>query len=208
VADNTDCNDNLATTNPARTSDPGPGDVDCDGTEAEDRTMGWYRDADGDGWGNSTVTVKAPMSARPAGYVYRYGDCNDSDPRVHPYQATCHADGDIDGDGHRSVLVGGDDCNDLDPHEFPGNPESTDPAGHDEDCDPGTGGVVVYDPDFLDTRPHLVVPGTLSQQAFGPRGQLIARSDIGQAGAMLFCSHEVTPTGGCGLWYTPPRYRD
>lgn len=47
---------------------------------------------------------------------------------------------DQDGDGRRSHACGGDDCDDLDPNRFPGNPEVCDVAGHDEDCDPNTYG--------------------------------------------------------------------
>src|SRR5206468_983594 len=67
---------------------------------------------------------------------------------------------DMDGDGHTATSCGGDDCDDTDPHRFPGNTEvclttmvsvdggapvltRTDPASgldptHDEDCDPTT----------------------------------------------------------------------
>ena len=45
---------------------------------------------------------------------------------------------DSDGDGHRAASCGGDDCDDTDPHAYPGNPETCDAAGHDEDCDPAT----------------------------------------------------------------------
>ncbi len=49
---------------------------------------------------------------------------------------------DGDGDGHRPVTCGGDDCDDADPLRFPGNPEVCGLAGdlHDEDCDPSTVG--------------------------------------------------------------------
>jgi hypothetical protein len=77
VADNTDCDDNKTNTNPGQTTDPGPGDRNCNGLEAEDRVITWYRDADGDGWGDRSETTRAPMLNQPKGYVYRYGDCND-----------------------------------------------------------------------------------------------------------------------------------
>jgi hypothetical protein len=47
---------------------------------------------------------------------------------------------DRDGDGHWSPATGGDDCNDSDAGEFPGNAEVWDVADHDEDCNPRTHG--------------------------------------------------------------------
>jgi Putative metal-binding motif/Receptor L domain len=54
---------------------------------------------------------------------------------------------DLDGDGHYDVECEddggkslGDDCDDNDPLSFPGNIESCDPEGKDEDCDPKTFG--------------------------------------------------------------------
>jgi hypothetical protein len=45
---------------------------------------------------------------------------------------------DGDGDGHRAIACGGDDCNDNDSSRYPGNTEVCDANGHDEDCDPTT----------------------------------------------------------------------
>jgi len=42
----------------------------------------WYRDGDGDGHGNDTVTTCA--NVQPAGYVPAAGDCCDSNSQVHP----------------------------------------------------------------------------------------------------------------------------
>ena len=50
------------------------------------------------------------------------------------------ADPDHDGDGHRSIRCGGDDCDDQDANRFPGRMEVCDAEGHDEDCDPMTYG--------------------------------------------------------------------
>ena len=47
---------------------------------------------------------------------------------------------DRDGDGHRALRYGGDDCDDRDINRFPGNTEVCDSRHHDEDCDPNTFG--------------------------------------------------------------------
>jgi hypothetical protein len=52
---------------------------------------------------------------------------------------------DADGDGHRSMECGGDDCDDSDVNRFPGNTEVCDT--HDEDCNPATFGEVDADGD-------------------------------------------------------------
>jgi hypothetical protein len=60
--------------------------------------------------------------------------CNDAERRCVTLRT------DEDGDGHASILSGGDDCNDRDVAEFPGNPEAWDDADHDEDCNARTHG--------------------------------------------------------------------
>ena len=57
------------------------------------------------------------------------------------------ADPDHDGDGHRSIRCGGDDCDDRDANRYPGRQEVCDEEGHDEDCDPTTFGHRDYDGD-------------------------------------------------------------
>src|SRR4051794_32766960 len=57
------------------------------------------------------------------------------------------ANPDGDGDGHRAIACGGDDCDDADSNRYPGRAEVCDPANHDEDCDPATFGVLDSDHD-------------------------------------------------------------
>lgn len=44
----------------------------------------FYKDADGDGWGNPGASIKA--CSKPAGHVSTSGDCDDLDAAVHPQQ--------------------------------------------------------------------------------------------------------------------------
>ncbi|MDF1561509.1 MAG: MopE-related protein [Deltaproteobacteria bacterium] len=56
---------------------------------------------------------------------------------------------DADGDGHEDATCGGDDCDDGDPANFPGNPEVCD--GLDNDCQGGADDGLT----FLDYWPDL-----------------------------------------------------
>jgi len=71
--------------------------------------------------------------------------CNEAMARC---ETLCPHAPDADGDGHRSIDCGGDDCDDNDPNRFPGNAETCagDP-NHDEDCDPLTVGNTDADSD-------------------------------------------------------------
>jgi alpha-tubulin suppressor-like RCC1 family protein len=78
-----DCDD----TNPGRF--PGADDIcnliddDCDGTDDENAPpVTYYRDADGDGFGNPTTQLL--VCGAPAGYVAAGGDCDDTRPFVSP----------------------------------------------------------------------------------------------------------------------------
>jgi hypothetical protein len=59
-------------------------DDNCNGQVDEDCTVAktWYRDADGDGYGNANNTVTAV--SQPQGFVESNSDCNDTDSSVHP----------------------------------------------------------------------------------------------------------------------------
>ena len=80
VSNNTDCDDTDFSVNPGRAEIYGDGvDQDCDGSDLAPMTT-YFRDADGDGYGNLNVTVEA--AEVPDGYVENSLDTDDTDPTV------------------------------------------------------------------------------------------------------------------------------
>src|SRR5690606_37962980 len=126
-------------------------------------TVIFYRDADGDGWGNEAQLVFS--CPQPEGYVLAKGDCDDTRADVHPdAEEICNGidddcdqhvdngddasiwfvDADGDGYGHGSSTVraceepdgyvdNAFDCDDANPHTHLDAPEICD--GEDNDCD-------------------------------------------------------------------------
>jgi hypothetical protein len=76
-----------------------PADTDTDTTDTDCSTV-WYRDADGDGYGNGFDHVTA--CDRPPGYVADETDCNDTVAHAHPGGTEvcdeANVDEDCDGD--------------------------------------------------------------------------------------------------------------
>jgi hypothetical protein len=136
-----DCNDSNAGVNPGETEVCNGIDDNCDGSVDEDVVMEtFYRDQDGDGYGNPNVSTEA--CSQPEGYVTDHADCNDSSASVNPGATeTCNSvdddcDGsvdegfDSDGDGYTSC---GGDCNDSNASVNPGEAELCN--GIDDNCD-------------------------------------------------------------------------
>lgn len=99
VSNNGDCNDNDPNINPNASELCNEMDDDCDGV-IDDNTVGeidWYQDADGDGYGDPSQSVRACIS--PLGYVADDTDCDDNNPNIHPYKVElCNGiDEDCDG---------------------------------------------------------------------------------------------------------------
>lgn len=97
--------------------------VFCNGIE---RCVGNQSGADSRG---CVVSAAPPCAIRES--------CNEDKDRC---ETSC-VNPDHDGDGHRAVRCGGDDCDDRDANRYPGRQEVCDLAGHDEDCDPSTYGL-------------------------------------------------------------------
>ena len=149
-----DCDDQDATIHPGATDAPADGvDADCDGLET------CYADADRDGYtdGSSTVTSSDDdcADAGEADAAVPTGDCDDTDPRVHPGATDAPGDGvDADCDGVELCFVDADDDGFLD-----GDGAAT-VASADADCaDPGEGtdGDPIGDCDDSDAtvNPHV-----------------------------------------------------
>ncbi len=104
-----DCDDADPVVHPAATEicDGGDRDEDCDGLVNEGDNV-FYRDADGDTYGDVSVTVSLVCSAPPSGYVTNGGDCDDTDASVHPAQV----DDDCDGVDDDCDLIADEDVTD------------------------------------------------------------------------------------------------
>lgn len=101
-----DCNDNDASVYPGATEICGNGvDENCDGFDVE---ITFYADADGDGYGDASVT--AIDCNAPVGYVLNSDDCNDEDANINPvaydYNDGNGIDNNCDGcvDGYANLL--------------------------------------------------------------------------------------------------------
>jgi hypothetical protein len=82
VSNGTDCNDNDAAINPGATESCDGVDNDCDSNVDEGVLITYYRDADGDSYGDSDDSQGA--CSAPSGYVANSADCDDSDANINP----------------------------------------------------------------------------------------------------------------------------
>lgn len=85
VASSDDCNDRCPSCFPGALEMCDGNDNDCNGKIDDGGQTTYYRDADGDGFGNIAITTSA--CSAPAGYVANNTDCNDaagSGGSIHP----------------------------------------------------------------------------------------------------------------------------
>ncbi|WP_158623848.1 MopE-related protein [Corallococcus llansteffanensis] len=82
VSNSSDCNDSNASIRPGATEVCDSVDNNCNGSVDEGAGSTWYRDADGDGYGNPSQSTLA--CSKPSGYVSNASDCNDSSSSIRP----------------------------------------------------------------------------------------------------------------------------
>ena len=108
-ADDTDCDDSRAASNPAAPEYCSGYDDDCDGTTDESSAIDattWYEDADGDGYGTASATQLACY--QPSGTAALATDCDDSRAESNP-GATEYCNGyDDDCDGSTDEATAAD----------------------------------------------------------------------------------------------------
>jgi Putative metal-binding motif/Secretion system C-terminal sorting domain len=140
-ANNTDCNDNNAGVNPASPEVCDNADNNCN-TQIDEGvpTNTYYRDVDGDTYGDPLVTTASCFNTAPTGYVANDDDCDDSNAGINPLALEIpgnsideNCDGvdgavDFDNDGFDNTV----DCNDNNVNVYPGAPEICD--GLDNNC--------------------------------------------------------------------------
>lgn len=85
VANADDCNDEMSSINPSISEVCDGIDNNCSGEIDEGLTLyTYYRDIDGDGYGNEALSLDTCISSPPAGFVDRAFDCVDSDSSINP----------------------------------------------------------------------------------------------------------------------------
>jgi hypothetical protein len=105
-----DCDDTNPAIGPDATEVCDGLDNDCDGRIDEDVELVLFRDADHDGYGTAESTMHACTAV--SGYARKDGDCDDSDPSIHPGAAeSCEMPAiDRDCNGVKNDFPGGCAC--------------------------------------------------------------------------------------------------
>ena len=105
---NADCDDRDKNINPSASEVCDDIDNDCDGSIDEELTnYTYYKDLDGDGWGDSSNSVQTCEASPPAGFVSNSGDCNDENKDVNPSadEVCDFIDNDCDGTADNGLTI-------------------------------------------------------------------------------------------------------
>ncbi|NRB53502.1 MAG: T9SS type A sorting domain-containing protein [Saprospiraceae bacterium] len=105
VTNDLDCDDSNPAVNPAAEEICDGLDNNCDGLEDEHFSFQeYFRDQDGDGFGNAAEAISSCLTSPPMGYVWDNTDCDDTNGSIYP-SATDEADNGIDEDCSGSDLL-------------------------------------------------------------------------------------------------------
>ena len=133
----------------------------------------FYADADGDGYGDSTVSAES--CGAPEGHVADASDCDDADASVYPGAPELAGDGvDQDCDGEDLEQDTGDPVDDTG-----GPPQDTDDSAPPQDSDPPSDSEPAADdtgpgPADTGTRKEPSVPKGCTSAGGSPRGMLLS----------------------------------
>ena len=202
--DGEDCNDNDANVHPGASEVCDNVDNNCDDQVDEGVTSTYYRDADGDGFGDDDNSTDA--CSVPAGYVPAGNDCDDANDDVYPgnlescdyadndcdgdidegVSKTYYADSDVDGYGDPdnatescsqppAYVTDDTDCDDTTNQAFPGNLEICDEIDNDCDGDVDEGVANTY---YADTdKDGYGDPGVIESACSKPTGYATTGTD-------------------------------
>ncbi|MFY7970401.1 MAG: MopE-related protein, partial [Flavobacteriales bacterium] len=212
VSNSTDCNDNNNAVRPNATEVCNSIDDDCDTQIDEGVQTTFYRDQDGDGFGNLAITTQA--CSAPVGYVSNSTDCNDNNNAIRPNATevcnsidddcdtqidegllvTYYQDNDGDGFGNSAITTSacsipggysatGGDCNDNSNTIYPSAGEQCNSI--DDDCDTLIDEGVVSQNWYPDTDGDGYGAGTAIVSCSQPVGYVLTNTDCAPTNAAI-----------------------
>jgi hypothetical protein len=209
----TDCNDDISTVNPGATEACNTVDDDCDGAIDEGVLTTWYRDIDGDTWGNPGFGV-VQACTRPATYaaVRAQDDCNDNASSVFPGATEVCDEQDNDCDGATDEGVQQTFYRDLDGDTY-GRAASgavsacSAPAGYvtsQSDCNDSNGAINPVATEICDAADNDCDGLVNEAPSSSTSGTLTQNSWTGSAGARNVgtCRDQIQTCNISGNWLT------